>query len=208
MKNKRLKLKRQRAKPTDATGCGFAFFAFVIALFVGQVSIWMGVLFLLAIPCCLVWQIKIWRYDWRVHRDALDWCREHYPDAGGTPIVDLMIAVVEETPATVDSLLPTTLLDSLNIELALFNEEIEEHFLLQDEEIPIEFLEEVYLHKVGLGLEREETDITVEYVRNGLRQNFIYELLFKAHIRKVDLEAFEGTTLDDLIHFVITKSRR
>ncbi len=211
MKHQRLTLKRQRVQPTDATGCGWAFFALLFAIFFGQFSVWVGVLLLLAIPFCLIWQVWRWVALWKVHQAVLKWCKEHYPDAGGSPIVDLMIAVTEETSVPIESMQPTTSLDSLNSGLKLFDEEIEERFTRQNQEIPDDFLQEYYELEIGIDFETEQSeigDVTLDQVRNELRLNLIFGLLHDARILDLNAEDFEGATLGQLVQFVVTETRR
>jgi hypothetical protein len=87
-----------RGRPIDATGL---FWSFVFVLFgcfyAGMYFGWnyfvfAGVLLLGVIPGML-WQFQIWKLDSTINRQTTEWCNDHYPDLGGTPVVDLVVAM-------------------------------------------------------------------------------------------------------------------
>jgi hypothetical protein len=102
-----------RPRPTDATGWGWAFISLVVGLFFAAIFPPFA-LVLVAFPFCFLWQFKKWHADSSIVKDATAWCRHYYPDAGGTPVVDFMIAVAHDTGPQFGKWSPDTALDDLN----------------------------------------------------------------------------------------------
>ncbi len=102
-----------RPRPIDATGWGWAFISLVVGLFFAAIFPSFA-LALIAFPFCFLWQFRKWRTDASVVKDVTAWCRHYYPDAGGTPVVDFMIAVTHDTGPPFAKWSPGTVLDDLN----------------------------------------------------------------------------------------------
>lgn len=102
-----------RPRPTDATGWFWAFVSLVVGLFFAAIFPPFA-LVLIAFPFCFLWQFKKWRADSLIVTSATNWCGQHYPDAGGTPIVDFMIALVHDAGVDLENCSPETLIDNLN----------------------------------------------------------------------------------------------
>ena len=84
----------QRRRPIDASGLFWSLVSILAGFFYGGIYsavlyFVFGVLAFLGI----VWQFKMWAWDSTINRQATEWCRIHYPEFGGTPIVDLMVAM-------------------------------------------------------------------------------------------------------------------
>lgn len=102
-----------RPRPTDATGCFWAFISLVVGLIFGAIFPPLAFV-LIAFPFCILWQFKKWRTDSEIVTAATNWCGQHYPNAGGTPIVDFVIALVHSAGADLQDCSPETPIDVLN----------------------------------------------------------------------------------------------
>lgn len=104
----------QSPRPIDATGWFWSFVLLLAGVFYSQIFPVIGLLILLASPVCFVWQLKKWRNDFAIQRNASAWCQEHYASFGGSPIADLMVAIAHDTGRNICQLSPSTPLDDLN----------------------------------------------------------------------------------------------
>jgi hypothetical protein len=104
----------QRPRPIDATGWFWSFVLVLAGLFYRQIWPTLGILLLLASLGCFVWQFAKWRSDSAIKNDATNWCRKYYPDAGGAPVVDFMIAVAHQTAPDFGNWSPGTPLDDVS----------------------------------------------------------------------------------------------
>ena len=107
----------QRSRPIDATGWFWSLVLLLAGLFYSHLGhIWtvIGLVLLLASPVCFIWQFKKWRNDSAINRQATAWCRKFYVSYGGSPIVDLMVAIAHDTDCSFHHITPYTGLDELN----------------------------------------------------------------------------------------------
>lgn len=121
-----------RSRPIDATGWFWALVLLLAGWFYRQFWPVPGALLLAMSPVCFFWQFAQWRSDASIKRSATMWCRKFYPDAGGTPIVDFMIAVAHETGPDFGNWSPDTALDDL---IGLRSDELDE--LCRPDPLPI-----------------------------------------------------------------------
>jgi hypothetical protein len=102
-----------RPRPTDATGWFWA----VVCLVVGVPFLLIHPPFaviLVVCPFCFLWQFKKWHTNSSIVKTAVAWCGRHFPNAGGTPIVDFAVALAHDAHIDLRQCSPTTLLADLN----------------------------------------------------------------------------------------------
>jgi hypothetical protein len=104
----------QRRRPIDASGLFWSLVFVLLGCFhVGMKSfVFAAAFFAIAIPGVLL-QFRVWKFDSRVNREATEWCRRQYPELGGTPIVDLLVAMAQNLSVDFATLTPSTLLVDL-----------------------------------------------------------------------------------------------
>lgn len=109
--------KLMRCRATDATGLFWGFVCLLIAGFFSLLeSSRISVILILACSCCIVWQVYIWRHDAKTLRAVVEWCEFHYPDSGGMPIVDFVLALSHDAFDDfngISTVTPDTRLDTL-----------------------------------------------------------------------------------------------
>lgn len=109
----------RRRRPTDATGCFWAFIVvfilFGVAVFTkGSMAIF-GFGILIAVPISFALLIERRLLDSEIIRLATDWCRLHFPGLGKAPIVDFLVALAHKSEIDWDTLRPTSTLTQFNV---------------------------------------------------------------------------------------------
>ncbi|MFO1021421.1 MAG: hypothetical protein U0903_12100 [Planctomycetales bacterium] len=108
----------QRGRPIDATGLFWALVLVPIGCFYSVVFLgWNdfvleGVVFL-GVVAGLLWQFRRWKFDAVTNRQATEWCRQHYPELVGTPVVDWLVALVHILRIDLRTLKPSSVLVDL-----------------------------------------------------------------------------------------------
>ena len=98
----------QRKRPIDASGLFWSLVSILAGGFYGGMySPVLYVVFGILAVFGVVWQFGNWRFDSAVNRQATEWCRIHYPEHGGTPVVDLMVAMAHVLDIHFENLLPS-----------------------------------------------------------------------------------------------------
>jgi|GEM_PF-4948419 len=100
-------------RPTDATGLLWAVVALLFGGFFTAMSHSFG-LVLIAFPYCVFWQLRKWKDDRLSVKAAAEWCRAHYPAAGDTPVVDVVLSMSDNSATDISRWEPSTEIDSLN----------------------------------------------------------------------------------------------
>jgi len=106
-------------RPTNATGCFWAFLVVVVLFGIsvftkGSMELF-GFGLLMAVPLSLTLFFERWRLDSKIIRSATDWCRLHFPESGNAPIVDFIVALARKTEIDWESLKPTSPLTPFNL---------------------------------------------------------------------------------------------
>ena len=84
----------QRMRPIDASGLVWSLVSILAGFFYGGIcSVAFYFVFGISALLGVVWQFKTWSLDLAINRQATEWCRTHYPEQGGTSVVDLMVAL-------------------------------------------------------------------------------------------------------------------
>ncbi|WP_373650351.1 hypothetical protein [Schlesneria sp. DSM 10557] len=88
-----------RRRPTDATGLFWGAVFSLYGLFLGAIFsvVWIPIFFFYIALQCVFWQFKKWKRDRVLNDGATRWCQFHYPDCGGTLIVDFMVGLAQVT---------------------------------------------------------------------------------------------------------------
>ena len=106
-------------RPTDATGCFWAFIVVVILFGIevftkGSMAVF-GFGLLIAVPLSLTLFFERWRLDSKIIRSATHWCRVHFPGSGNAPILDFIVALARNSEVDWESLKPTSPLTQFNV---------------------------------------------------------------------------------------------
>lgn len=107
-----------RRRLSDASGL---FWSLLIVLFgcvyavmyFGENHLIIGVIVVVGMVPGVLWQFHIWKLDSAINRKSTEWCRRYYPESGGFPIVDLVVAMAHVLAFDFAALTPSSLLVDL-----------------------------------------------------------------------------------------------
>ena len=99
----------QRNRPIDASGLFWALVSILAGFFYGEIySVVCYFIFGVSALLCVRSQFRTWASDMAIDRQATQWCQTHYPEFGGTPIVDFLVGLAHVLEIRFDGLTPTT----------------------------------------------------------------------------------------------------
>lgn len=97
----------------DATGLFWGLVSLVVGLFFAAVFPTFAAV-LIACPFCFVWQVRKWRTDAAIVKEATKWCSQYCPNAGDLPVVDFIIAFAHLADVDISNCTPETNIDTLD----------------------------------------------------------------------------------------------
>ena len=106
------KLRKRRA--VDASGLFWGLICLGGGLFYLSMFRVAGLLLLATAPLCFFWQLRKWRKDSTIVRDAAAWCQRFAAPHLELPVVDFVVAVVHNADCQIEDLLPSTNLNVLS----------------------------------------------------------------------------------------------